>query len=271
MKLEEVSPEMLSVLCKTPSCGAVLMNRDDDQEKISMLYAIKEDYILLDCFLGGSNLKSDISITASGKEDSSKLIRRFVGSVVIDSEGITYSPSCSFQHLVNLLHASDASYMKHITKEFKAELLSMIKEIQKSGKEQFTTPANIDEYKAMQRELPRTAAQYAFYAEKYNILKEAFKMFLFVHTAQGIRMDYVTDNDPVCTYRRADKQVRDYIRVDSAWDIEINVINPFSVSGHFRMQPCGKGRQERKLIYIDSYIKQGYHRKCNKELTLNKQ
>jgi hypothetical protein len=34
--------------------------------------------------------------------------------------------------------------------------------------------------------------------------------------------------------------------------------HPFVVRGHWRLQPCGKDREDRKLIFIDSFMKQGY-------------
>ena len=36
----------------------------------------------------------------------------------------------------------------------------------------------------------------------------------------------------------------------------------FGVRGHFRMQPFGTGRSERKLIYISPFTKNGYHRRA---------
>ncbi len=36
----------------------------------------------------------------------------------------------------------------------------------------------------------------------------------------------------------------------------------FPVRGHFRMQPYGAGRSERKLIYISPFVKSGYHRRA---------
>ena len=36
----------------------------------------------------------------------------------------------------------------------------------------------------------------------------------------------------------------------------------FGVRGHFRMQPFGTGRSERKLIYISPFVKSGYHRRA---------
>ena len=39
----------------------------------------------------------------------------------------------------------------------------------------------------------------------------------------------------------------------------------FKVKGHFRLQPCGVGRKERKLIWIESFKKEGYNRKATRE------
>ena len=39
--------------------------------------------------------------------------------------------------------------------------------------------------------------------------------------------------------------------------------------GHFRRQPCGKDRAQRRTIYIDSFMKTGYERKATK-LKLNR-
>lgn len=38
----------------------------------------------------------------------------------------------------------------------------------------------------------------------------------------------------------------------------------FPVRGHFRMQAYGAGRTRRKLIYVDSFVKHGYHRRATK-------
>ena len=38
----------------------------------------------------------------------------------------------------------------------------------------------------------------------------------------------------------------------------------FPVRGHFRMQAYGAGRTRRRLIYVDSFVKHGYHRRATK-------
>jgi hypothetical protein len=51
-----------------------------------------------------------------------------------------------------------------------------------------------------------------------------------------------------------------YFTFDSKWYTEICNNNDFNVSGHFRLQPYGDG--SRKLIYINEFVKHGYHRKA---------
>lgn len=55
----------------------------------------------------------------------------------------------------------------------------------------------------------------------------------------------------------------DYYLFDSKWYTEISNDESFLVSGHFRLQPYGDGT--RKLIWINEYTKNGYHRKATIE------
>ena len=52
----------------------------------------------------------------------------------------------------------------------------------------------------------------------------------------------------------------EYYLFDSKWYTEICNDECFQVSGHFRLQPYGDGT--RKLIWINEYTKNGYHRKA---------
>ena len=52
----------------------------------------------------------------------------------------------------------------------------------------------------------------------------------------------------------------DYYTFDSKWYTEISNDESFKVSGHFRLQPYGDGT--RRLIWINEFIKNGYHRKA---------
>lgn len=52
----------------------------------------------------------------------------------------------------------------------------------------------------------------------------------------------------------------DYYIFDSKWYTEICNDEAFKVSGHFRLQPYGDGT--RRLIWINEFTKNGYHRKA---------
>lgn len=55
--------------------------------------------------------------------------------------------------------------------------------------------------------------------------------------------------------------------VDSLWTVKTIGVGVFQVRGHFRLQPCGVGLCDYKLIYIDKYVKTHYIRKSTRELT----
>ena len=46
--------------------------------------------------------------------------------------------------------------------------------------------------------------------------------------------------------------------LDSTWFTTLVKSDAFKVRGHFRLQPCGEGRKERKLIWINDFQKSGY-------------
>lgn len=56
------------------------------------------------------------------------------------------------------------------------------------------------------------------------------------------------------------KEGLSYFTFDSKWYTEVCNNNDFNVSGHFRLQPYGDG--SRRLIYINEFVKHGYHRKA---------
>lgn len=58
-----------------------------------------------------------------------------------------------------------------------------------------------------------------------------------------------------------------FIVVDSNWNKIIIRTEGFGVSGHFRLQRVGVNREDRKLIYISEYFKNGYVRGAKRELS----
>lgn len=53
---------------------------------------------------------------------------------------------------------------------------------------------------------------------------------------------------------------------DSLWRQRVNV-DGFKVRGHFRLQPCGAGYADRKLIWIEDFQKKGYKRRATVEIS----
>lgn len=54
--------------------------------------------------------------------------------------------------------------------------------------------------------------------------------------------------------------------LDCGWFTELIRNTPFSVRGHLRWQPYGAGKNQKKLIWIEDFQKQGYHRKPQKTI-----
>lgn len=60
------------------------------------------------------------------------------------------------------------------------------------------------------------------------------------------------------------------VQVDSLWNIKSIGVGEFKVRGHFRLQPCGVGLSDIKLIFIEEYVKTHYIRKSTREMTFGK-
>lgn len=56
--------------------------------------------------------------------------------------------------------------------------------------------------------------------------------------------------------------------MDSTWFTRLIKSDAFKVRGHFRLQPCGQAFQDRKLVWIKDFQKEGYTRKAKKELEI---
>lgn len=66
--------------------------------------------------------------------------------------------------------------------------------------------------------------------------------------------------------RHFNESKSELIVLDCRWFTELIRDIPFLVKGHFRWQPVGEGRSQKKLIWIEDFKKEGYHRKATKEL-----
>jgi len=57
--------------------------------------------------------------------------------------------------------------------------------------------------------------------------------------------------------------------LDSTWFTTLVQSNGFKVRGHFRLQPCGEGMKDRKIIWINDFEKHGYTRHFKRPVTLD--
>jgi len=55
--------------------------------------------------------------------------------------------------------------------------------------------------------------------------------------------------------------------LDCTWFTNLVKSEGFNVNGHMRMQPCGKGRKDRVMIWINEYKKKGYTRLAKRPMT----
>jgi hypothetical protein len=63
-----------------------------------------------------------------------------------------------------------------------------------------------------------------------------------------------------------DTGLKNVYLVNAHWNKIIIVNGQFTVRGHFRVQPCGPGRKDYKLIWIEEFTKGSYIRRSGKEL-----
>ena len=104
--------------------------------------------------------------------------------------------------------------------------------------------------------------------EKYSKLTDVLKAFTFLHLAKIIDTTKLSEEDSSIKFsdrvRYLKSSIIEIIQVDTLYDENSHTVNPFGVKGHFRNQPIGENREERKLIYIDEFMKTGYHRTATK-------
>lgn len=105
--------------------------------------------------------------------------------------------------------------------------------------------------------------------ESENRRFEFVMMILFYLSFGEITEKHLHHSDKIkvdlTTYIQNRTGMKDIYFANTAWKQRIST-DGFPVSGHFRLQPVGEGRQERKLIWIESYAKEGYNRRAGVEI-----
>lgn len=242
-------------------CGIVML---PSESRLNFQYAILPTGILLNVFKGSYH---DANKARTESEFNTRFSNVYVGEVVITDSEINLSP---FSVLNIMREAADLKKYDRLKEALKDPLygkqISWAMREQKSfqnGEMIEVTADKLDpnEHPFLYNEFQRMVAA-------GTDLVKALQCFIFLKCAKVIDKTFIADNTPQCTYRRLRKESYvDYIYVDGHYDSSIKVINPFQVSGHFRNQPKKneKGEWYKELIYIDSFMKQGYTRRATKE------
>jgi len=90
------------------------------------------------------------------------------------------------------------------------------------------------------------------------------KILIFLHLSE-VKEVHLKPNGKVGDRRNEkvmNKTTHPFIVVDTTWNITSIRTKGFTVSGHFRLQPYGKDRALKKLIFVDQFEKEGYIRKA---------
>lgn len=94
------------------------------------------------------------------------------------------------------------------------------------------------------------------------ILEALIKLLLFIELSDII-IELLEPNRKTGTRKSGkvfNQSNSNIVVVDSKWNTISVRTEGFQVLGHWRAQPCGIGRRERRIIWIDSYEKKGYVR-----------
>lgn len=264
MNLEKVKAENLAdIYLKTgKECGIVMLS--SEYGKLNFQYAILPNHILINVFKGSY---TDASRATSEEEFDARFSNVYVGEIVITEDEIKLSAFSVMSILIDSVKTNQSDRLRVAYKDplYGRQIRYAMKEMKDfpEGVSADLIHENLDPHKHpfLYNEHKRIEAANA-------TLLNALKCFVFLKCAKVYGKTFIEDDTPMTTYRRLRKESNiDYYYVDGHWDSEIKHINPFQVSGHFRNQPKKneKGEWYKELIYIDSFMKQGYTRKATKD------
>jgi hypothetical protein len=87
------------------------------------------------------------------------------------------------------------------------------------------------------------------------VLLEVFKKYATVET-KYLKAE-TTKKELFCKYVNDTKL--DILHLDCKWFTTLVKSDGFNVRGHFRLQPCGENRKDRKIIWVEPFEKMGYN------------
>lgn len=201
----------------------------------------------------GTKKSGNTTIDEFGRIDYSALNKTIVGSAIIsfDSDKVSIMPNNILSFIVN-------GKTEHADREMKLEILKICKKIQKL---ELVNQSIIDITKKDDLLIYNLVEDIKIKEAK---IWTAIKMFIFLKTANVVDKTFISDSKIGIKGNPTEKENEGIIVVDSTYDSSIHVINPFSVSGHFREQPKKNEKKEwyKEIIYIDSFMKTGYNRRA---------
>lgn len=273
MDTAKLNAEDILPICHKSENRTGIVLSSENYRRLCFGYTISENQIIIGVYRSSKS-------SMHSANPNSVISNIWLGSIIISESGVEIIPSTLFPILFAIMRGE--SVKGRIDKDHLPALRGMRREIIKytdafhrddnalddNARDDNMRELYFDMKKLSQDErIPWTKREAMAYLFKYDLLLTALKMFLFLKTASVIQQTYISE-DKGRTYERKQGTVRNYVLVDSTWDSDITVLNPFAVRGHFRHQPKKdeRGRWYRDLIYIDAFMKKGYHRRATKVL-----
>lgn len=105
----------------------------------------------------------------------------------------------------------------------------------------------------------------------YNVVEYFFRQILFIELSEDrVRIKEILPNskngDILKGNLLKNETSHKLHQVDSLWNVKSISVGEFKVRGHFRLQKCGVGNTQVKLIFIDEFLKTKYERKSTREI-----
>ena len=250
MDISKIKTNELSFLYNRDSFSNIGIITDINNS-IGLFYCIGVNDIHL-IIRSGRRKNNTINISNNGSEDFTEWSNTFVSNIII-----TYDFETIENQICNAI--SWIYNFDNLTCN-----IEMAKEIKKICEQKHIDITKLDCVTKNQNEYIYNI--YQDYKIKHEKSILALKMFLFVKLAKTIDKTFISEEPSFFEKRKGNNLNKEFIIIDSFYNENICVINPFSVKGFFRNQPY-KNSQSKicyKKIYIDSFMKNGYNRKSNK-------
>lgn len=260
MDVSKLNAEDILPICHKSDNRTGVVLASEKYRRLCFGYTVSDNQIIICAY---RNSKS--SMHSDNPDAVIKSI--WLGSVVISESGVDIVPSSLISGIIAKTKGVDTVKIDRLDTPTLQRILREVKRFPDAfSSEDAPGMVVFNPSKLSQDDrVPAAKSEAISHLFKYELLMTALKMFLFLKTASVIQQTYISEN-PVSSYQRGQKEIRNYVLVDSSWDGDITVLNPFQVRGHFRHQPKKdkNGEWYRELIYIDAFMKKGYHRRAQK-------